>query len=197
MAVLLLLPLAIYLFVCLWTYHPGDPGWSHAGDAGPVRNTGGTIGAWIADIGFYFIGVSAYLMPMLLLFTSWRMARPEPADAIQIEPPFRLVGGVALVACSSALSQIHFASRDSELPANAGGVFGQLLGRALEAGFGELGATLFLLALLLVAITLTTGISWFRVMDRVGQVALALGAALLQFLKGAGEWRRARGLRVE
>ena len=90
---MLLLPLAIYLFVCLWTYHPGDPGWSHAGDAGPVRNTGGTIGAWIADIGFYFIGVSAYLMPMLLLFASWRMARPEPADAIQIDPPFRLVGG--------------------------------------------------------------------------------------------------------
>ncbi|HET9485543.1 MAG TPA: DNA translocase FtsK 4TM domain-containing protein [Xanthomonadales bacterium] len=197
MAVLLLLPLTIYLFVCFWTYHPGDPGWSHAGDAGPVRNVGGSIGAWIADIGLYFIGISAYLLPLMLLFACWRMVRPDAPEALQIEPPFRLAGGVALLACSSALSQLHFATRDSELPANAGGVFGQLFGRALGAGFGELGATLFLLALLLVSLTLTTGISWFRVMDRVGQIALALGAALVRLARGSGDWNRARAMRGE
>ncbi|HVF35119.1 MAG TPA: DNA translocase FtsK 4TM domain-containing protein, partial [Candidatus Saccharimonadia bacterium] len=197
MAVLLLLPLTIYLFVCFWTYHPGDPGWSHAGGSGPVHNVGGTIGAWIADIGFYFVGLSAYLLPLLLLFASWRMVRPDAPDAVQVEPPFRLIGGVALLACASTLGQLHFAVRDSELPANAGGVFGQMLGRALGAGFGQLGATLFLLAILLVALTLTTGVSWFRVMDRTGMLALNLGAALVRLARGTGEWNRARSMRDE
>ncbi|MEP7096496.1 MAG: DNA translocase FtsK 4TM domain-containing protein, partial [Dokdonella sp.] len=31
-AFLLVLPLAIYLFACLFSYSPNDPGWSHAGD---------------------------------------------------------------------------------------------------------------------------------------------------------------------
>jgi len=37
-AILLLLPFVAYLFLALWTYSPGDPGWSHAGDSGAVKN---------------------------------------------------------------------------------------------------------------------------------------------------------------
>ena len=64
---LLLLPLAIYLFACLWTYSAGDPGWSHAGQPDRVANFGGAVGAWIADLLFYFCGALAYAFPILLL----------------------------------------------------------------------------------------------------------------------------------
>ncbi|MFZ1390139.1 MAG: DNA translocase FtsK 4TM domain-containing protein, partial [Dokdonella sp.] len=65
---LLLLPLAVYLFICLWTYSPADWGWSHVGEPDQaVVNFGGKIGAYLADLLFYFFGVLAYAFPALLL----------------------------------------------------------------------------------------------------------------------------------
>jgi S-DNA-T family DNA segregation ATPase FtsK/SpoIIIE len=196
-AVLLLVPLVAYLFLALWTYDPSDPGWSHAGHSGRVQNIGGTIGAWTADIAFYFIGLSAYLIPLLLLGSGWRLARTASDSGDGMEPPLRLIGAVALISSSAALASLHLASTSSRLPANAGGVLGQLVARVLETGFGAMGATLFLLALLLVAVTLGFGISWFRVMDRIGAGTLWLFGAFGRSLRGAQDWNQGRRARVE
>ena len=199
-AILLLLPFVAYLFLALWTYSPGDPGWSHAGDSGAVKNIGGVIGAWASDIGLYFAGISAYLLPLMLLVVGWRAARPAPATATTIDAPLRLIGCALLIASSSAIAHLHFSSGSNQLPANAGGVLGQLFGRVLVAGFGDTGATLFLLALFLVSLTLATGISWFRVMDRTGALTIAAGVALIdgiRSLRGWSEQRQVRGEREE
>src|SRR6185312_14298391 len=45
---LLLLPLALYLLVCLFSYNPHDPSWTNAGQLEHARNFGGTVGAYIA-----------------------------------------------------------------------------------------------------------------------------------------------------
>ena len=60
-------------------------------------------------------------------------------------------------------------------------------------GFGFLGASLFLLALFLVAITLATGLSWFRLMDAIGRGLLA-GARLARrdSCASADDWSAAR-----
>jgi S-DNA-T family DNA segregation ATPase FtsK/SpoIIIE len=76
-------------------------------------------------------------------------------------------------------------------------VLGQLVARVLETGFGAMGATLFLLALLLVAVTLGFGISWFRVMDRIGAGTLWLFGAFGRSLRGAQDWNQGRRARVE
>jgi S-DNA-T family DNA segregation ATPase FtsK/SpoIIIE len=199
-ALLLLLPLVAYLLLSLGSYHPSDPGWSHAGSSGDVHNLGGTIGAWISDIGFYFVGLAAWLLPLLLLGAGWRALDGETREATPVESPLRLIGGVALIASSAALAHLHLFHPDSSLPANAGGVLGQLFGKVLTAGLGGMGATLILFALFLVAITLATGISWFRVMDRTGAAALWLVDRLGRSMRGAREWhegRQARGEREE
>ncbi len=199
-ALLLLLPLVAYLLLALGSYDPSDPGWSHAGSAGDVHNVGGTIGAWVSDIGFYFIGLGAWLLPLLILGAGWRALDGEARESTPIESPLRLIGGVALIASSAALAHLHLFRADSELPANAGGVLGQLFGRVLTAGLGELGATLFLIALFLVAITLATGISWFRVMDRLGAATLWLFGRVGTGVRDARAWnegRQARGEREE
>jgi len=54
-AFLLLLPLVVYLFACLASYNPQDPGWSHASASGLTRNIGGAVGAWAADLSFYLL----------------------------------------------------------------------------------------------------------------------------------------------
>jgi len=192
-AVLLLLPLVLYLFVCLWSYHSGDPGWSHSGDAGDVRNLGGVFGAWVADLVFYLVGLTAYLIPIIVLLAGWRIARGGSGGNASLEAPLRLIGVVALIAAASALAHLHFSSPLSVLPGNAGGVIGNLLGGWIHSAFGELGATLLAAALLLGSVTLATGLSWFKLMDAVGHGTLAAVVGIGRGFTGLRAWWHQRG----
>ena len=63
---------------------------------------------------------------------------------------------------------------------------------------GLLGSTLSLLAMMLVGITLFTGLSWFHVMDVIGQGTLALFAWIGDSMAGMRDWfagRRAKAHR--
>jgi DNA segregation ATPase FtsK/SpoIIIE, S-DNA-T family len=193
---LVLLPTVVYLLICLLSYHPGDPGWSHAGDSNHVENVGGAIGAWIASTGLFFLGLSAYLLPLLILGAGWRMLRP-PSQPIATEPPLRLIGAVVLLISGSGLGFLHGGDINLTLPEGAGGVLGKLLGGMLFKLLGPFGTPAFLIALFLGALTLTTGISWFRLADRTGRFILGLGGLFVRGLRGASEWKDAREARVE
>src|SRR5690606_34472381 len=167
-AFLLLLPVAVYLVACLVSYDPADPGWSHAGQDGHLHNFGGAFGAWIADLAFYFCGVLAYAFPLALLGVGATILRGDKAvERSALDPMLRLTGFVAFFVAGTGLAHLQVEAR-STLPADAGGILGQLVATGLSSGFGYLGASLFLCALLLVAVTLATGLSWFRVMDAIG-----------------------------
>jgi DNA segregation ATPase FtsK/SpoIIIE, S-DNA-T family len=194
---LLLLPLAVYLFICLWTYAPTDPGWSHVGEPDRIANFGGRVGGYLSDFLFYFSGALAYAFPALLLLVGAIVLRG--ADSVErspIEPALRLVGGLAFFIAGSGLAHLHF-NGPSELPAQAGGVLGALIGGTLMKGFGFLGATLFLLALFLVAITLATGLSWFKLMDLIGRGLISFFVWARERSRKAEDWSAARQARVE
>jgi DNA segregation ATPase FtsK/SpoIIIE, S-DNA-T family len=163
---------ALYLLVALLTYHPGDPGWSYTGDGDGVRNLGGRGGAWFADVAFHMLGYLAYLIPLVFVGVGWWLFRHR-RDA-RIASPLELsLRGIALLVVllsGSALAALHWLPRD--LPANAGGILGDLLARVAASGLGLVGATLLLLALFLTGFTLFTGLSWFSLMDRLGKVVL-------------------------
>ncbi|HET8899867.1 MAG TPA: DNA translocase FtsK 4TM domain-containing protein [Rhodanobacteraceae bacterium] len=198
--VLVLLPIALYLFACLFSYSPTDPSWSHAGDAAAVvHNFGGRIGAWCADLLLYLFGDLAYALPVLLGLWGVRFLKRRedvPAETSALEPTLRLIGFVAFFVAGTGLAQLHV-DGSSPLPARAGGILGQVVGDALMRGVGYLGATLFLLALFLVAVTLATGLSWFRVMDSVGRGVLVLLGWLGGKLKRAPDALAARAARAE
>lgn len=197
-AFLLLLPLAVYLLACLASYSPADPGWSHAGNpAQGVANFGGLFGAWITDLGFYLIGVVAWIAPLLLLLLGWIVLRGSSEEARSpLEPTLRLLGFVAFIVAAPGLAHLH-SRGPTPLPAGEGGILGQLVGGALGPTFGPLGAVLFLLALLLVAVTLATGLSWFRVMDALGGFLLRLGTAIGKRFERQDDWKAAREARSE
>jgi DNA segregation ATPase FtsK/SpoIIIE, S-DNA-T family len=197
-AFMLLFPLAIYLLACLVSYDPSDNGWSHATQpAGRAHNIGGAFGAWSADLAFYLFGYIAYTFPLLLLAFGWTMFRGRTEqNATALEPTLRLVGGVAFFISGCGLASLHV-DRATMLPAHAGGVLGQLVGNSLQHGFGYLGATLFLLAVFLIALTLATGLSWFRVMDAIGRGMLFAFGWLGSSAKRANDVRVARAARVE
>ena len=196
-AFLLLVPIAVYLLLCLITFSPDDPGWSHAGQADHLRNLGGTIGAWAADLSFYLFGYLAYAFPLMLLVFGWALFRGnEPGETSPLEPTLRLIGGVAFFVGGTGLAFLH-AAGPIALPAGAGGVIGQVIGKPLTHGFGGVGASLFLLAVFLVALTLATGLSWFKVMDAIGRGILAAFEWLGAGVKKAEESRVARAARSE
>ena len=196
--ILLLVPVLLYLLACLVSYHPDDPGWSHAGSVvAPIHNFGGITGAYFSDIVLSFFGVGAYLLPFLLGYLAWFVLhrQPEVTEAA-LTPALRLIGVFALLVGLSALSHINPPTAALGLPVGAGGLLGQLVGASLLRGFGNLGAGLFALSLLLLGITLATGLSWFALMDRIGRAVLAFGTWLGRKGQDLGEQRQARAARV-
>jgi len=196
-AVLLLLPVVGYLFLSLWSYHSGDPGWSHSGSEGDIRNWGGIFGAWLADLTFYLFGLTAYLIPLILLAAGWRIVRGGGTGPMgSLEAPLRLIGVSMLIASSTALAHQHLSSPLSVLPGNAGGVVGTMLGQLLVEVFGRVGASLLQVALLLGSVTLATGLSWFRLMDGIGRSVIWVGEASGRAWVAFRKWRAAREARA-
>src|SRR6185437_13322964 len=72
---LLLLPLALYLLVCLFSYNAQDPSWTNASQINLAQNFGGTVGAHIADLLRWIFGLIAYCFPLLLLLLGVQVLR--------------------------------------------------------------------------------------------------------------------------
>ena len=199
-ALILAAPLLLYMLASLLTYSPSDPGWSHSGSVtAPLHNWGGPVGAWLADVLLTLTGYVAYLLPVMLGLVAWIALFGMDADGdgdADLGPALRLVGIVAFLVAATGLLHLRVAAGE-DLAAGSGGILGRLVGRSLYRGFGPVGGNLFLLALLLVSVTLATGLSWFKVMDRIGAFVLALPARLRRGTQHAVERYEAHEMRVE
>jgi len=194
---LLLLPLAVYLLVCLFSYDPHDPSWTNAGQLEHARNFGGTVGAYVADLLRWIFGLVAYCFPLLLLLLGVQVLRQRGQQPQHPwEPALRLVGFVFFFITGPALLYLNFAQEPVQ-PQGVGGIIGVWVGHAVLSAFGSTGAPLLLLALFLIAVTLATGLSWFGVMDWTGQAVLQLAGWLRGKLREAPQLLAARQARSE
>jgi S-DNA-T family DNA segregation ATPase FtsK/SpoIIIE len=163
--------LALILLVALLSFDPADPSFSTTGEPGPVANWIGPVGANIAGFLMWLFGRPAFLFPVMLALLGWMLFRGSaPAAQSRASLAFRIGGFVLTLITSCGLATLHFASKG--FPSSAGGVLGDLVGSGLLRGLNLLGATLFLLALWLAAVSLFSGLSWIDAMDRIGRWAL-------------------------
>jgi len=171
----LLVAVAVYLLISLWTYHAADPGWSHSGNAGKVENLGGRAGAWLADVLLHLSGYIAFLFPILTgvaaarLFMNRQSEDPRDARVTALIA----IGFVLTVLGAAGLASLHYDTH-ADLPFTSGGVIGNGVGQGLASVFSFTGATIFLLAVFLAGATLFTGISWLKAMDATGRLSLVL-----------------------
>ena len=193
---LLLLPLALYLLVCLISYNDQDPSWGHMGIAERATNFGGSVGANIANLLRYIFGLVSYCFPLLLLALGVQVIRARGERHVAAwEPSLRLIGFVFFFITGPALV---FLNVDTPvLPEGPGGIVGKWVGRGVHAAFGDKGAPLLLLALFLIAVTLATGLSWFRLMDLTGQGVVRLGGWFSGKMRRAPDVMAARSARAE
>jgi len=174
-AFLLSILVATYLLISLFSYHPSDPGPSNSVDPVQIHNLGGVMGAWLADFLLSLLGYLAYLLPLMLLYIGFLVYRgPRDEDHNLIDLIAHVTGFLMVLGAGTGLTHLHGEPGLGSMPATdlGGGALGQLVASPLVHSAGLLGATLFLLTLLLVGITLFTGISWFKVMDGVGAATL-------------------------
>jgi DNA segregation ATPase FtsK/SpoIIIE, S-DNA-T family len=160
----------VYLGLILASYTATDPGWSFSGTGAPLGNRGGVVGAWLADLMLYLFGLSAWWWVVggvvLVVAGFRRVIRPDEES----DHPLWLASlgfGLVLFA-SAALESIRLWKLNATLPLAPGGAFGEALGGFAARALGFNGATLLLLAALLVGLSLLFGISWLKVMERIG-----------------------------
>ncbi|MGB7542540.1 MAG: DNA translocase FtsK 4TM domain-containing protein, partial [Burkholderiales bacterium] len=161
---------ALYLALVLTTFNKSDPGWSHSAGVADIRNAGGRVGAWVADILLYLFGVSAWWWVALLVYSVVWGYRNLHGRSISDRRPFAvaLSGFALLLVASSALETLRFYSLKAALPLAPGGMIGAVAAKALSATFGFTGATLLLFMLCAVSLSLFTGVSWLAVMESIG-----------------------------
>lgn len=201
-AFLLSVLVAIYLVACLFTYSPTDPGPFSTTNSDIVQNAGRILGAWIADAFLGLTGYVAYLLPLITVFAGWRVwsRKPQESETGLMEVVALITGLALFLLSSTGLSDLHLLPPAGSMPANGGGVIGAVVASPLLQWTGMLGSTLFLLAMMLVGITLFTGLSWFLVMDITGQITLGVIDWLVTNIANMRDWfagRRARAKRGE
>ncbi len=189
--------LAAWLALVLASYHPQDPGWSHATLAERIHNHGGRLGAWMSDMLLYLFGLSAWWWVVLLLHRVkagyQRLAdllrhadQPEVLPRVHWE---QAVGFVLLLLGSVGLEALRLASWTTDLPAGAGGVIGQLLAGFGSRSFGYTGGTMVLIVMMLVGLSLFFSFSWITVSEWVGR---QLEQAWSRLRAGVDAWRDRR-----
>ncbi|MCF7996661.1 MAG: DNA translocase FtsK 4TM domain-containing protein [Chromatiaceae bacterium] len=166
--------ISLYLVLALATYSPDDPGWSFAGEQAMVANTGGRFGAWFADLSLFLFGVFAYLIPIGLAasaFLIFREREPEPETKLYWLV-LRWIGLLLTLAAGAGLASLQFAGPFGDLPNGIGGGLGQMVSELAAAAIGLGGGSLLLLGLLLIGLSLFTGLSPLLIVDGIGDLTL-------------------------
>ena len=169
-AVLGFFALALFLLISLLTFSNEDAGWTHSGAVQTVINKCGVFGAWLSDFTLSFFGLSAYLFPVIICWHGYQLYDQARQRQQKMTIALQWLGSIATVVSGAALSFLHVHRVGVvELPGTTGGILGQETGDALLILFGNSGATLFLLVLLLAGITLATELSWVTLIDLIGK----------------------------
>jgi DNA segregation ATPase FtsK/SpoIIIE, S-DNA-T family len=168
----------VYLLLIFVTYSKADPGWSQSTTVPALHNMGGRVGAWLADLMLYIFGISAWWFCVLLLRSVWTGYRrlsqkfihqTEPEPEHRHEVVIRSAGFAFLLIGSVAIEYLRMHSLKAQLPRAPGGVLGELIGAAAQNMLGFTGATLFLLLLFGLGISLFFHVSWLHVAERTGE----------------------------
>ena len=171
----LLLAVAVYILITLFSHDLADPSWSHKGFSEQTKNVGGVAGAWFSDVLFYLFGWFAYLLPVLMIYGAVLFYRQQLTEELWDKKRIvlKVTGFVLTLLGGCSFVQLQSMGATS-LPQGAGGILGESISTMLVMPFSEVGASLFLIALFLAGVTIFTGLSWIWLMDETGRLTFRL-----------------------
>ncbi len=187
---LALLAFSVLAFISLLSHDPGDPAplFGAAGGRQETRNAVGPVGAFLSGGGFQLLGLAAYVVPFLTLLLAWERLRAAQGDG----RASRVLGTGLLVVAVTGLMSLWMGPLSGGV--SAGGLLGRGTATLLVALLSAVGASVVLVALLLLSLLFSTSLSLERAVAGTG----AAGADLLRQIRLAGarlrEQRRRRRL---
>ena len=148
---IILFAVAILIFISLVTFSFSDlkPFTSHPNI--PIRNFAGLFGAYLGALLFFIMGLSSYVIPLLVL--SWAMARLSGVTPQKIY--FKIFGTFFLILASSSIFSI-LGRGDNSFRFSLGGIAGLVFSDFLMTYLGRGGAILVIAVLLLLSVLLAT-----------------------------------------
>ena len=167
---LLLAAVGCFLAMILFTFNRDDPGWSHTTHGDIVHNAGGPFGAWLSDILLSVFGVSGWWWAVLAFVTVLQGYRRLDLGGVidRHSSAVTAAGFFVLLLASAALEALRMYTLAATLPGALGGMLGVLLAKGFSAALGFTGATLILLVLFAVGLSLFTGLSWIKLAEKLG-----------------------------
>jgi S-DNA-T family DNA segregation ATPase FtsK/SpoIIIE len=167
---LLLIAAAFLLGLSLLSYHPTDASLTTASTASTVQNLIGWVGASVADGLFQLIGVSAYLVPLLIGMSGWRWFwRPASPLSLAQTAGWGLLTVTLMPLASLLLPVLPLLADRPLIDGRAGGWLGVLLAQGLYLALGRIGGEIVLFTLLAASLMLITAVSVPTLMSAVAR----------------------------
>ncbi|MBI2784948.1 MAG: DNA translocase FtsK 4TM domain-containing protein, partial [Legionella longbeachae] len=168
---ILILTSALFVLLSLLTYKITDPGLSHVSRAGiVVANSGGQVGAYIADALYFVFGYFAYLVPIVFVYASWIILHNLHTSIVLDKRVLllRSIGLMLMFAGGCGLLSLEAEMNPLDSLHGAGGIIGQAVSSGWYQMLNVHGAILVLFAMLLVGTTWLTGLSWIKALELIG-----------------------------
>ena len=150
-----LITLSLVFFVALASHSPTETPLSSMLED-PVINSAGVIGAYLSDIGLSFLGYSAYLIPLSLIWLGYKIHKN--AEQKRADPNIARIRFVAtlvlIVTLSALLAQLLPAGKGP-----AGGDIGNILHSYLGVLFGSISILVYL-GIIMISAGIASGLLW-------------------------------------
>jgi len=177
--------LALFVGCSLVSYNSADTSFNTASsEAGEVANWGGIVGSYLADALFQVFGLSAFLLPLTLLWVAWCLFLPA---GLKVRYPV-VVGYAFLiislsVLCSLLWGDSTIAKGSFFYELNGGGFVGRKIAALSLTYLNRLGTIIVFTLLFLISLIVVTNLSLLKVVLGFQKVYSWL-VSFFQFLKG-------------
>ena len=149
-----LLALAVLVFLCLVSYNPMDPTFNTVSSQ-KIQNWIGVVGANFAEFLISIIGLTAYLLPALIVLMAWRIFR---AKDLQLSLA-QLFGYFLFIASVSSLAALF---------GFQGGILGVFFQKIFFSLIGKIGTTILLSVFIITSLLLITSLSLASLFGSLG-----------------------------
>ncbi len=170
--------LAVLIFLSLITFSSNDPS-LNTSSSGETQNWVGVVGAYIADILFQAVGLTAYFLPILLGLAAWRFIRSK-----DLPTSFsRVFGFILFIISAAGLASLFGLS---------GGIMGAFVAQTFSWLLSVIGAGILLLAIFATSLLLITSFSFVSFVSDFGLAWENFQIRFAPYFKGYKNWREKR-----
>ena len=167
------LALALFLSLCLASYHPLDPSLTHyVAEDQQIHNLVGSVGSYTSDSLIRLLGLSVFWLPIIFLIISFKYF----LDSDFKVGAASIAGFITLIISTSGL--LALALMDIYVYGvrlRAGGLLGTISARVLHAYLNIAGAYILLVLILIVSLMVTVNLSLVSLMRGIRGFALWRG----------------------